>query len=177
MSNLQVTSVTKSYGAKKLFEDVNVNFTAGKRYGLTGPNGAGKSTFMKILAGDIEPDTGGSVSRPSKTSVLRQDQFGYEDQRVLDVVMQGSPKLWAAMTEKEALLKLPEVSDEEGSRLGELEMIIGEEDGYVAESDAGALLSGLGIPTTAHEGLMRELPGGLKLRVLLAQALAGRIPG
>ena len=81
MSNLQVTSVTKSYGAKKLFEDVNVNFTAGKRYGLTGPNGAGKSTFMKILAGDIEPDTGGSVSRPSKTSVLRQDQFGYEDQR------------------------------------------------------------------------------------------------
>ena len=174
MSNLQVTSVTKSYGAKKLFEDVNVNFTAGKRYGLTGPNGAGKSTFMKILAGDIEPDTGGSVSRPSKTSVLRQDQFGYEDQRVLDVVMQGSPKLWAAMTEKEALLKLPEVSDEQGSRLGELEMIIGEEDGYVAESDAGALLSGLGIPTTAHEGLMRELPGGLKLRVLLAQALFGK---
>jgi ATPase subunit of ABC transporter with duplicated ATPase domains len=118
MSNLQVTSVTKSYGAKKLFEDVNVNFTAGKRYGLTGPNGAGKSTFMKILAGDIEPDTGGSVSRPSKTSVLRQDQFGYEDQRVLDVVMQGSPKLWAAMTEKEALLQLPEVSDEQGSRFG-----------------------------------------------------------
>ncbi len=174
MSNLQVTAVTKSYGAKKLFEDVTVNFTAGKRYGLTGPNGAGKSTFMKILAGDIEPETGGSVSRPEKTSVLRQDQFGYEDIRVLDVVMRGAKKLWAAMSEKEALLSLPEISDEQGSRLGELEMIIAEEDGYVAESNAGALLVGLGIPTSAHEGRMRELPGGLKLRVLLAQALFGK---
>mgnify|MGYP000852447321 FL=1 len=174
MSNLQVTAVTKSYGAKKLFEDVTVNFTPGKRYGLTGPNGAGKSTFMKILSGDLEPETGGSVSRPEKTSVLRQDQFGYEDIRVLDVVMRGAKKLWAAMSEKEALLALPEISDEQGSRLGELEMIIAEEDGYVAESNAGALLVGLGIPTPAHEGLMRELPGGLKLRVLLAQALFGK---
>ena len=129
MSNLQVSSVTKSYGAKKLFEDVSVNFTPGKRYGLTGPNGAGKSTFMKILAGDLQPDTGGSVSRPEKTSVLRQDQFGYEDVRVLDVVMRGAKKLWAAMAEKEALLALPEITDEQGSHLGELEMIIGEEDG------------------------------------------------
>ena len=174
MSNLQVSSVTKSYGAKKLFEDVSVNFTPGKRYGLTGPNGAGKSTFMKILAGDLQPDTGGSVSRPEKTSVLRQDQFGYEDVRVLDVVMRGAKKLWAAMAEKEALLALPEITDEQGSHLGELEMIIGEEDGYVAESNAGALLVGLGIPTSAHDGLMRELPGGLKLRVLLAQALFGK---
>ncbi len=174
MSNLQVSSVTKSYGAKKLFEDVSVNFTPGKRYGLTGPNGAGKSTFMKILAGDLQPDTGGSVSRPEKTSVLRQDQFGYEDVRVLDVVMRGAKKLWAAMSEKEALLALPEITDEQGSHLGELEMIIGEEDGYVAESNAGALLVGLGIPTSAHDGLMRELPGGLKLRVLLAQALFGK---
>src|SRR5438105_15179871 len=86
MANLQVVSVTKSYGSKKLFEDVTVNFTTGKRYGLTGPNGAGKSTFMKILAGDLDPDTGG-VSRPEKTSVLRQEQFGYEDTRVIDVVM------------------------------------------------------------------------------------------
>ncbi len=174
MSNLQVSSVTKSYGAKKLFEDVSVNFTPGKRYGLTGPNGAGKSTFMKILAGDLQPDTGGSVSRPEKTSVLRQDQFGYEDIRVLDVVMRGAKKLWAAMAEKEALLALPEITNEQGSHLGELEMIIGEEDGYVAESSAGALLVGLGIPTSAHDGLMRELPGGLKLRVLLAQALFGK---
>src|SRR6185369_17295219 len=106
MANLQVSSVTKSYGSKRLFEDVTVNFTAGKRYGLTGPNGAGKSTFMKILSGDLDPDTG-TVARPAKTSVLRQDQFGYEDVRVLDVVVQGSKRLWAAMTEKEQILALP----------------------------------------------------------------------
>src|SRR5689334_13366229 len=98
MANLQVVSVTKSYGSKKLFEDVTVNFTAGKRYGLTGPNGAGKSTFMKILAGDLDPDSG-SVPRGDKTAVLRQDQFGYEDVRVLDVVLRGSRRLWAAMSE------------------------------------------------------------------------------
>jgi ATPase subunit of ABC transporter with duplicated ATPase domains len=173
MSNLQVSSVTKAYGGKKLFEDVTVNFTEGKRYGLTGPNGAGKSTFMKILAGDLEPDSG-SVSRPDKTSVLRQDQFGYEDVRVLDVVLRGAKKLWAAMAEKEQLLALGDISDEQGHRLGELECVIAEEDGYMAESDAGALLAGLGIPTSNHERPMRELAGGLKLRVLLAQALFGK---
>src|SRR6185436_12853120 len=108
MANLAVTGVTKSYGSKKLFEDVTVNFTAGKRYGLTGPNGSGKSTFMKILAGDIEGDTG-SISRPEKTSVLRQDQFGFEDVRVLDVVLRGAKRLWAAMTEKDAILALPDI--------------------------------------------------------------------
>src|SRR6476646_5364645 len=111
MANLVVSAVTKSYGAKRLFEDVSVNFTAGKRYGLTGPNGAGKSTFMKILAGDLEPDTG-TVSRPEKTSVLRQDQFGYEDVRVLDVVLRGAKRLWAATTEKEQILALPDITDE-----------------------------------------------------------------
>src|SRR4051794_22062775 len=104
MANLQVQSVTKSYGGKKLFEEVTVNFTVGKRYGLTGPNGAGKSTFMKILAGDLDPDSG-SVSRPEKTSVLRQDQFGYEEVRVVDVVMRGAKRLWAAMSEKELILQ------------------------------------------------------------------------
>src|SRR6478672_1561634 len=174
MSNLQVVSVTKSYGSKKLFEDVNVNFTVGKRYGLTGPNGAGKSTFMKILAGDLEPETGGNVSRPEKTSVLRQDQFGFEDVRVIDVVLRGAKKLWAAMTEKEQILALPDITDEQGHRLGELECTIAEEDGYTAESDAAELLSGLGIPATALERPMRELAGGLRLRVLLAQALFGK---
>jgi ATPase subunit of ABC transporter with duplicated ATPase domains len=110
MANLQVQNVTKSYGGKKLFEDVTVNFTVGKRYGLTGPNGAGKSTFMKILSGDLDPDTG-SVSRPEKTSVLRQDQFGYEEVRVLDVVMRGAKRLWAAMSEKEILLQKPNITD------------------------------------------------------------------
>ena len=173
MANLNVNIVTKSYASKKLFEDVTVNFTMGKRYGLTGPNGAGKSTFMKILSGDLDPDTG-TVSRPEKTSVLRQDQFGYEDVRVLDVVLRGAKRLWAAMTEKEELLALPEITDDQGHRLGDLEAIIGEEDGYSAESDAAALLGGLGIPATGFDGPMRELAGGLKLRVLLAQALFGK---
>jgi ATPase subunit of ABC transporter with duplicated ATPase domains len=173
MSNLPVSNVTKAYGGKKLFEDVTVNFTAGRRYGLTGPNGAGKSTFMKILAGDIDADAG-AVSRPASTSVLRQDQSGFDDVRVLDVVLRGAKKLWATMVEKEQILALPEITDEQGHRLGELEMIIGEEDGYSAESDAGTLLEGLGIPSAFHDGLMRALPGGLKLRVLLAQALFGK---
>ncbi len=173
MANLQVASVTKSYGSKKLFEDVTVNFTAGKRYGLTGPNGAGKSTFMKILAGDLDPDTG-HVSRPEKTSVLRQDQFGFEEVRVLDVVMRGAKRLWAAISEKEEILAKPDITDAEGHRLGELECTIAEEDGYTAESDAATLLSGLGIPASGLDRPMRELPGGLKLRVLLAQALFGK---
>ncbi len=173
MANLQVNLVTKSYGSKKLFEDVNVNFTAGKRYGLTGPNGAGKSTFLKILSGDLEPDTG-TVSRPEKTSMLRQDQFGYEETRVLDVVLQGSARLWSAMAEKENLLALPNITDDQGNRLGELECVIAEEDGYTAESDAGTLLAGLGIPSDSHEGKMGDLAGGLKLRVLLARALFGK---
>jgi ATPase subunit of ABC transporter with duplicated ATPase domains len=173
MANLQVASVTKSYGSKKLFEDVTVNFTAGKRYGLTGPNGAGKSTFMKILAGDLDPDSG-TVSRAEKTSVLRQDQFGYEEVRVIDVVLRGAKKLWAAMSEKEEILALSDITDEQGHRLGELECTIAEENGYTAESDAASLLDGLGIPSTAFERPMRELAGGLRLRVLLAQALFGK---
>jgi ATPase subunit of ABC transporter with duplicated ATPase domains len=173
MPNIQVQDVTKRFGPKKLFEDVVVTFSEGKRYGLTGPNGAGKSTFMKILAGDLEPDSG-SIFRPKKTSVLKQEQFGYEERRVLDVVMEGNKVLWAVIKEKEALLALPDLTDAQGNRLGELEMQIGEEDGYTAESDAGDLLTGLGIPTPLHEKLMKEIPGGLKLRVLLAQALFGK---
>src|SRR4051794_21371514 len=100
MPNIQVNGVTKSYSSKRLFEDVTVNFTERRRYGLTGPNGAGKSTFLKIVAGDLEPDSG-SVSRPEKTSVLKQDQFAYEDLPVMSVVIMGNKKLWAAMQEKE----------------------------------------------------------------------------
>lgn len=173
MANIQVIGVSKAYGPKKLFEDVNVAFTEGKRYGLTGPNGAGKSTFMKILSGDLEPDSG-TVSRPKKTQVLEQDQFAYEPFRVLDVVLQGNQALWEAMQEKEKLLALPEIGEAEGVRLGELEMVIAEEDGYTAEADAGDLLTGLGIPVEAHERTMKELEGGLKLRVLLAKALFGQ---
>jgi ATPase subunit of ABC transporter with duplicated ATPase domains len=173
MPTIQVTNVTKAYGGKKLFEDVNVVFSEGKRYGLTGPNGAGKSTFMKILAGDLEPDTG-TVSRPKRTSVLRQDQFAYEDHRVIDVVLQGNKALWSVLQEKEALVHLPNLTEEQGLRLGELEITIAEEDGYTAESDAAELLDGLGVPVEDHYRKMREIAGGLKLRVLLAQALFGK---
>ena len=173
MPSISVNAVTKAYGSKRLFTDVNVSFTEGRRYGLTGPNGAGKSTFMKIVAGELEPDSG-SVSRPEKTSVLKQDQYAFEDLRVLDVVVMGNKKLWAAMSEKETLLAAESITDEQGERLGELESTIAEEDGYTAESEAASLLSGLGIPDSEHERKMKEVAGGYKMRVLLAQALFGK---
>src|SRR5688572_29476828 len=172
MAQIQVLDVTKAYGQKRLFQEVTVTFSSGRRYGVTGPNGAGKSTFLKILSGDIEADTG-NVQIPQRTSVLKQDQFAFESWRVLDVVIMGNARLWAAMQEKEGLLAKAEVSNEEGERLGELEGTIAEENGYTAEADAGELLSGLGIPESDHEKVMSELPGGRKLRVLLAQALFG----
>src|SRR5512138_308519 len=107
---ISVQNVTKAFGPKKLFEDVDVSFSPGNRYGLTGPNGAGKTTFMKILAGDEEPDTG-DVHRPRKLGILRQDHFRYEDNRVLDVVLMGNGPLWEAMSEKEGLLAKPQISD------------------------------------------------------------------
>jgi ATPase subunit of ABC transporter with duplicated ATPase domains len=173
---ISVQNVTKAFGPKKLFEDVDVSFAPGNRYGLTGPNGAGKTTFMKILAGDEEADTG-NVLRPRKLGVLRQDQFKYEDNRVLDVVLMGNESLWEALTEKEKLLAKPEISEEDGHRLAELEVVIGEEDGYSAESDAAELLQGLGIEQPWHDQPMRALAGGYKLRVLLAQALFGKPQG
>src|SRR5881394_1269871 len=117
---IAVTGVSMRFGSKILFEEVTTTFSEGRRYGLTGPNGAGKSTFMKILAGDIEADNG-SVSRPEKTSVLRHDQFAFEDMRVVDVVIRGNHKLWAAREEKEKLLAVENLTDEQGERLGELE--------------------------------------------------------
>jgi ATPase subunit of ABC transporter with duplicated ATPase domains len=172
MAAIDVEDVSKAYGGKRLFLEVHTTFSAGRRYGLTGPNGAGKSTFLKILSGELEADTG-QVRRPKRTSVLKQDQFAYESWRALDVVIMGNARLWEAMSEKHELLGKPKVTDAEGIRLGELEGVIAEEDGYTAESDAGELLSGLGIPEADHEKVMSELPGGRKLRVLLAQALFG----
>src|SRR5512133_2502136 len=141
---ISVQNVTKAFGPKKLFEDVDVSFAPGNRYGLTGPNGAGKTTFMKIIAGDEEADNG-RILRPKKLGILRQDQFKYEDNRVVDVVLMGNETLWGAMTEKEQLLAKPEITDEDGHRLAELEATIGEEDGYAAEADAAEPLQGLGI--------------------------------
>lgn len=170
---IQVQDVTKAFAGKKLFENVSTTFPPGRRYGLTGPNGAGKSTFMKILAGDLEPDTG-TVSRPRRFSVLKQDQYAFEDRKVLDTVLMGNAALWEAMQEKERLLAKPDLSDEDGSRLGELEGAIAEEDGYSAEAQAATLLEGLGIPEGEQQRLMKEITGGDKVRVLLAQALFGR---
>src|SRR5512136_1139668 len=173
---IAVQNVTKAFGPKKLFEDVNVSFSPGRRYGLTGPNGSGKSTFMKILAGDEESDTG-SVHRPRRLGILRQDHFRYEDDRVLDVVLMGNPVLWKAMKEKDDILAQPDVSEEDGHKLAELEGVIAEEDGYEAEAQAAELLQGLGIANAWHEQPMKSLAGGLKLRVLLAQALFGKPQG
>src|SRR5881227_3350375 len=125
---ISVNNVSMRFGSKVLFDDVSTTFTVGRRYGLTGPNGAGKSTFMKLLAGDVEPQKG-SVSRPKKTSILRQDQSAYDEQRVLDVVIMGNKRLWAAMVEKDALLKQAEdgeaFTEEMGMRLGDLETVVG----------------------------------------------------
>jgi ATPase subunit of ABC transporter with duplicated ATPase domains len=169
---ISVSNVSMRYGAKVLFDDVSTAFTPGKRYGLTGPNGAGKSTFMKILTGEMEPQKG-TVVRPRKLGVLSQDQFAFDAYRVIDTVTMGNKRLWAALEERDRIYEKPEMSDEDGMRLGELEGIVGEEDGYTAESDAAILLQGLDIPDQAHERKMSELQGGQKVRVLLAQALFG----
>ena len=162
------------YGAKILFEDVNVSFLPGRRYGLTGPNGAGKSTFLKILIGEVEP-TKGEVTRPKKFGVLSQDQFAFDSYRVLDTVIMGNKSLWSALMERDALYeKDPSLlTDDDGMRLGELEGTVGEEGGYTAEADAAILLDGLGLDGDLHERKMGELQGGQKVRVLLAQALFG----
>jgi len=169
---ISVSNVSMRYGAKVLFDEVSTAFTPGKRYGLTGPNGAGKSTFMKILTGEMEPQKG-TVVRPRKFGVLSQDQFAFDAYRVIDTVIMGNKRLWTAMEERDRIYEKPEMSDEDGMRLGELEGIVGEEDGYGAESDAAILLQGLDIPDEVHERKMSELQGGQKVRVLLAQALFG----
>ncbi|MBZ5573048.1 MAG: ATP-binding cassette domain-containing protein [Acidobacteriia bacterium] len=172
---ISVSNVSMRFGAKVLFDEVSTSFTLGKRYGLTGPNGAGKSTFMGLLTGEIEPQKG-TVVRPKKLGVLSQDQFAFDRHRVMDTVIMGNKRLWAAMEEREAIYSKPEMSDADGMKLGELEGIIGEEDGYTAESDAAILLQGLDVPDELHERKMGELQGGQKVRVLLAQALFGHPP-
>src|SRR5690349_4305645 len=169
---ISVSNVSMRYGAKILFDEVSTSFTPGRRYGLTGPNGAGKSTFMKLLSGELEPQKG-TVVRPKKIGILRQDQFAFDEHRVVDTVIMGNMPLWRALEEREALYAKADLTDEDGMRLGELEGIVAEEDGYSAESDAAVLLDGLDIPEPLHERKMGELQGGQKVRVLLAQALFG----
>jgi ATPase subunit of ABC transporter with duplicated ATPase domains len=169
---LSVSNVSMRYGAKVLFEEVSTAFTPGKRYGLTGPNGSGKSTFMKLLSGELEPQKG-NVVRPRKLGVLSQDQFAFDAYSVIDTVIMGNKRLWTAMQERDAIYAKHDMTDEDGMKLAELEGIVGEEDGYSAESDAAILLPGLDIPENLHSRTMSELQGGQKVRVLLAQALFG----
>jgi len=174
---LSVNNISMRFGARTLFEDVTCTFLPGRRYAVTGPNGAGKSTLMKILTGDIEP-TKGSITRPKKFGVLRQDQFAFDQFRVIDTVIMGNAPLWKALAERDILYAKPhdQLTDEDGMRLGELEGIVGEEGGYTAESDAATLLDGLGVEDALHERRMGEIQGGQKVRVLLAQALFGTPP-
>ena len=170
---IAVQNVSMRFGSKILFDDVTTTFSSGRRYGLTGPNGAGKSTFMKLLSGESVPQKG-TVARPKKMGILRQDQFAFDPFRVIDAVVMGNARLWSALEERDRLYAKTDMTDQDGMRLGELEGIVGEEDGYTAESDAAILLQGLDIPDALHERTMSELQGGQKVRVLLAQALFGR---
>jgi len=169
---ISTANLSIQFGAKPLFENVSVGFGNGNRYGLIGANGSGKSTFMKILAGDLEP-TAGNVSLDPNERIgrLRQDQFAYEEIRVLDAVIMGHEKLWALSQERDRLYSLPEMSDDEGMLVAELEIEFAELDGYSAEAKAGELLESIGIPVSQHQGPMSAVAPGWKLRVLLAQAL------
>ncbi|EQK43000.1 ABC transporter family protein [[Clostridium] bifermentans ATCC 638] len=172
---LQVTNVGLRFGDKELFKDVNLKFTKGNCYGIIGANGAGKSTFLKILAGDIEANTGNvSITEKERMSVLRQDHFKYEENTVLDVVIMGHARLYEIMKEKDELYMKPDFSEEDGIKAAELEGEFAELDGWDAETTAEKLLMGLGIAKDVHYKQMKELTGGDKVKVLLAQALFGK---
>ena len=168
-----VTSgITIQFGAKPLFENVSVKFGEGNRYGLIGANGCGKSTFMKILGGELEQSAGEvAIDKNERLGKLRQDQFAFESERVLNVVMMGHEELWDAISVRDAIYANPDATEEEYLRAADLEATVAEYDGYSAEARAGELLLGLGLPTELHNGPMSAVAPGFKLRVLLAQAL------
>ena len=171
---ISANNITLRLGKKALFEDVNIKFTEGNCYGMIGANGAGKSTFLKILSGQLEPTSGDIVITPGqRLSFLQQDHFKYDAYTVLDTVIMGNQRLYDIMKEKDAIYAKEDFSDEDGIRASELEAEFAEMDGWNAESDAAMLLNGLGIPTENHYSMMSELPGALKVKVLLAQALFG----
>ncbi|ATZ11143.1 ABC-F family ATPase [Erwinia amylovora] len=166
------SNVTMQFGSKPLFENISVKFGGGNRYGLIGANGSGKSTFMKILGGDLVPSAGNVALDPNeRIGKLRQDQFAFEQFSVLDTVIMGHGELWAVKEERDRIYALPEMSEEDGYKVADLEVTYGEMDGYTAEARAGELLLGVGIPLEQHYGPMSEVAPGWKLRVLLAQAL------
>ena len=174
---ITVSNVSLRYGGRKLFEDVNLKFTAGNCYGVIGANGAGKSTFLKILSGEVEPNTGEvSIAPNIRMSVLKQDHFQYDEFEVLETVIMGNERLYQIMKEKDALYAKPDFTDEDGIKASELEGEFADLNGWEAESEASSLLQGLGIGTDMHYKKVSELTGAEKVKVLLAQALFGN-PG
>jgi ATPase subunit of ABC transporter with duplicated ATPase domains len=171
---ISARNVTLAYGKRVLFDEVNINFIKGNCYGIIGANGAGKSTFMKILAGEIEPNKGSVEITPGeRLAVLNQNQFAFDEETVLNTVLMGHKKMMEVMQKKDAIYMDPDATEDDYMRASELEGEFGEMGGYTAESDAGMLLSSLGIEEKYHQSLMKEIPSNLKLRVLLAQALFG----
>ena len=171
---ITASNISLSYGTQVLFKDVNIKFTPGNCYGIIGANGAGKSTFLKILSGEIEPDTGEVIITPGeRMTVLRQDHFAFNEYRVIDTVIMGFQKLYDVMKERDAIYEKSDFSEEDGIRAAELESEFAELGGWEAEATAGQMLDGLGIPQNLHEKKMSEIEDNLKVRVLLAQALFG----
>lgn len=171
---IAANNVTLSFGKRVLFDEVNLSFSKGNCYGVIGANGAGKSTFLKILSGEIEPNKGTiDITPGERMAVLKQNHFEFDDITVLNTVMMGHKKLWSVMHERDAIYAKADFTEEDGIRAGELEGEFGEMDGYTAESDAGTLLSELGVPDNVHQTLMKDINGAMKVRVLLAQALFG----
>ncbi|MCR5195244.1 MAG: ATP-binding cassette domain-containing protein [Pseudobutyrivibrio sp.] len=171
---IQANNVTLRFGKKALFEEVNIKFTEGNCYGIIGANGAGKSTFLKILSGQLEPTSGEITMSPgNRLSFLEQDHFKYDEFTALDTVIMGNQRLYDIMKEKDAIYMKEDFSDEDGIRAAELETEFAEMDGWNAEADAATLLNGLGVETEFHYTLMSELPGALKVKILLARALFG----
>ena len=169
---ISTANITIQFGAKPLFENISVKFDAGKRYGLIGANGCGKSTFMKILNGELAPTSGTVTFNPgAKVGTLSQDQFAFEQFSVIDAVIQGDADLWRVKQERDRIYNLPEMSEEEGMLVADLEIEFAEMDGYSAESRAGDILLAAGIAEEFHFGPMTEIAPGYKVRVLLAQAL------
>jgi len=171
---ISARNITLSFGKRVLFDEVNISFTKGNCYGIIGANGAGKSTFLKILSGEIEPTKGAVEITPGeRMSFLKQNQFEFDEQTVLNTVMQGHKRMWDVMHAKDALYAKEDFTEEDGLKAGELEAEFGEMGGYEAESNAASLLSDLGVKEDMHQSLMKDIPSNFKLRVLLAQSLFG----
>jgi ATPase subunit of ABC transporter with duplicated ATPase domains len=171
---ISARNITLSFGKRVLFDEVNISFTKGNCYGIIGANGAGKSTFLKILSGEIEPTKGSVEITPGeRMSFLKQNQFEFDEQTVLNTVMQGHKRMWDVMHAKDALYAKEDFTEEDGLKAGELEAEFGEMGGYEAESNAASLLSDLGVKEDMHQSLMKDIPSNFKLRVLLAQSLFG----